>query len=92
MHLYTSLFVFVALPMCAGPAYPVLIHTLSHSYTADSENIIFRRTLNPWNTMLTAGGSSGVEGALIALRGSPLGIGTDVAGSSQIYTFFVATH
>lgn len=31
--------------------------------------------------MLTAGGSSGGEGALVALRGSPLGIGTDVAGS-----------
>ncbi|KAL3443604.1 amidase signature domain-containing protein [Aspergillus insuetus] len=52
--------------------------------TADSENIIFGRTLNPWNTMLTGGGSSGGEGALIALRGSPLGIGTDVAGSIRI--------
>ncbi|KAL2834806.1 fatty-acid amide hydrolase [Aspergillus pseudoustus] len=52
--------------------------------TADSENVIFGRTLNPYNTMLTAGGSSGGEGALLALRGSPLGIGTDVAGSIRI--------
>lgn len=29
-----------------------------------------------------AGGSSGGEGALIAMRGSPLGIGTDIAGKS----------
>lgn len=52
--------------------------------TADSHNNIFGRTLNPWNTSLTAGGSTGGEGALLALRGSPLGVGTDVAGSVRI--------
>lgn len=52
--------------------------------TADSENNIFGRTLNPHNTLLTAGGSSGGEGALIAFRGAPLGVGTDVAGSIRI--------
>ncbi|KNG50477.1 general amidase-b [Stemphylium lycopersici] len=41
--------------------------------TADSHNNIFGRTLNPHNTSLTAGGSSGGEGALVAFRGSPLG-------------------
>ncbi|RSL44838.1 hypothetical protein CEP54_014518 [Fusarium duplospermum] len=34
--------------------------------TADSENNIFGRTLNPHNTSLTAGGSSGGEGALVS--------------------------
>lgn len=52
--------------------------------TADSHNNIFGRVLNPWNTSLTAGGSSGGEGALIALRGSILGVGTDVGGSIRI--------
>ncbi|KAK2602278.1 hypothetical protein N8I77_008826 [Diaporthe amygdali] len=52
--------------------------------TADSHNHVFGRALNPWNTSLTAGGSSGGEGALIAFRGSPLGVGTDVAGSIRI--------
>ncbi|KAG6027988.1 hypothetical protein E4U41_000797 [Claviceps citrina] len=52
--------------------------------TADSENNIFGRTLNPNNTKLTAGGSSGGEGALVALRGSILGVGTDIAGSVRI--------
>lgn len=52
--------------------------------TADSHNNIFGRVLNPWNTSLTAGGSSGGEGALLALRGSILGVGTDVAGSIRI--------
>lgn len=52
--------------------------------TADSENNVFGRTLNPNNTSLTAGGSTGGEGALIAMRGSILGVGTDIAGSIRI--------
>ncbi|GME34954.1 hypothetical protein M1821_007645 [Neofusicoccum parvum] len=52
--------------------------------TADSDNNVFGRTLNPHNTALTAGGSSGGEGALVALRGSVLGVGTDVAGRIRI--------
>lgn len=52
--------------------------------TADSHNYIFGRTLNPHNLSVTAGGSSGGEGALSALRGSVLGVGTDIAGSIRI--------
>ncbi|KAI1615172.1 amidase [Exophiala viscosa] len=52
--------------------------------TGDSDNNVFGRTLNPHNTNLTAGGSTGGEGALIALRGSLLGVGTDIAGSIRI--------
>ncbi|KAF7548131.1 hypothetical protein G7Z17_g7278 [Cylindrodendrum hubeiense] len=52
--------------------------------TADSENNIFGRTLNPHNTNLTAGGSTGGEGALLAFRGSVLGVGSDIAGSIRI--------
>ncbi|KAH8698737.1 alpha-glucosidase [Talaromyces proteolyticus] len=52
--------------------------------TGDSENNIFGRTLNPRDTNLTAGGSSGGEGALVAFRGSILGVGTDIAGSIRI--------
>ncbi|OKL63993.1 hypothetical protein UA08_00127 [Talaromyces atroroseus] len=52
--------------------------------TGDSDNNIFGRTLNPRNKMLTVGGSTGGEGALIALRGSILGVGTDIAGSIRI--------
>ncbi|KAF7590832.1 hypothetical protein BBP40_002301 [Aspergillus hancockii] len=52
--------------------------------TGDSENNIYGRTLNPHNTNLTAGGSSGGEGALAAFRGSILGVGTDIAGSIRI--------
>lgn len=38
-------------------------------------------TVNPFNTALTAGGSSGGEGALIGMKGSCLGVGTDIGGS-----------
>ncbi|KXJ92494.1 amidase signature domain-containing protein [Microdochium bolleyi] len=52
--------------------------------TADPENNIFGRSLNPHNTLLTAGGSTGGEASLLAFRGSPLGVGTDIAGSIRI--------
>jgi amidase len=50
----------------------------------DSHNNIFGRVLNPNKLCLGAGGSSGGEGALVRLRGSVLGIGTDIAGSIRI--------
>lgn len=50
----------------------------------DSHNNVFGRTINPANKHLTAGGSSGGEGALLAMRGSVLGVGTDVGGSIRI--------
>lgn len=50
----------------------------------DSDNHVFGRVLNPRDRRLTAGGSSGGEGALIAMRGSVLGVGTDVGGSIRI--------
>lgn len=52
--------------------------------TGDSQNNVFGRTLNPRNKLLTAGGSTGGEGALIALRGSILGVGTDIGGSIRV--------
>ncbi|CAF3700813.1 unnamed protein product [Rotaria sp. Silwood1] len=44
-------------------------------------NNIVGRTLNPYNRLLSCGGSSGGETALIALHGSPIGVGTDIGGS-----------
>lgn len=52
--------------------------------TGDSDNNVFGRTLNPRNVSLTAGGSTGGEGALLALRGSVLGVGTDIGGSVRV--------
>lgn len=44
-------------------------------------NNIVGCTLNPHNRLVSCGGSFGDEGALIGMRGSPLGIGTDIGGS-----------
>jgi amidase len=55
-------------------------------FTCDSDNQLFGRTLNPRNLSLTAGGSTGGEGALLAMGGSVLGVGTDIAGSLRIPT------
>ena len=39
-------------------------------------------TTNPYQRhVISSGGSSGGEGALLAMHGSPLGIGTDIGGS-----------
>jgi amidase len=43
-------------------------------------NNLFGYTWNPNNRLLSCGGSSGGEGALIAAFGSPLGVGTDIGG------------
>lgn len=45
-------------------------------------------TTNPYDTSLSAGGACGGEGALLALNGSALGVGTDIAGSSRIPSAF----
>ncbi|KAK8117319.1 uncharacterized protein PG998_005600 [Apiospora kogelbergensis] len=58
----------------------------------ETDNNVFGRTLNPWNTSLTAGGSSGGEGALVAFRGSPLGVGTDLGGSIRIPSLCCGTY
>ncbi|RMJ20063.1 hypothetical protein CDV36_000226 [Fusarium kuroshium] len=60
--------------------------------TADSQNNVFGRTLNPRNTALGAGGSSGGEGALVAFRGSPIGVGTDIGGSIRIPALCCGTY
>ncbi|CAG8125344.1 unnamed protein product [Penicillium olsonii] len=52
--------------------------------TPETINNIIGYTWNPKNRHLSCGGSSGGEGALIALRGSPAGFGTDIGGSVRI--------
>ncbi|KAM6521671.1 hypothetical protein FSOLCH5_006427 [Fusarium solani] len=50
----------------------------------ETKNNLIGQTLNPHNQNLSCGGSSGGEGALMALRGSSLGVGTDIGGSVRI--------
>lgn len=60
-------------------------HTLMSGETV---NNIIGYTWNPKNRYLTSGGSSGGEGALIGLKGSPGGFGTDIGGSIRIPAAF----
>lgn len=46
-------------------------------------NNIIGRTVNPYNQIMSAGGASGGEGALLAMRGSPMGWGSELG---QFYT------
>lgn len=54
------------------PDFGLRVHT-------DSE--LHGLTRNPWNPAVTAGGSSGGEGAAIASGMSPIGLGNDIGGS-----------
>lgn len=59
----------------------VLMHLASLiQWWGETFNNVFGRTLNPYNRALTPGGSSGGESALLAMRGSPIGVGTDIGG------------
>ncbi|KAF2721339.1 amidase [Polychaeton citri CBS 116435] len=51
---------------------------------AETVNNCYGRTTNPRNRFLTSGGSSGGESSLIAAKGSPIGVGTDIGGSLRI--------
>src|SRR5689334_9051225 len=57
-------------------------------FSFESDNLIFGRSNNPYDVTRTPGGSSGGEAALIAACGSPLGLGSDAAGSVRVPAAF----
>lgn len=66
---------------CVFYARTTLPQLIMHTETSTN---LYGVTTNPYNRQLTAGGSSGGEGALIGLRGSCLGIGSDIGGSIRV--------
>jgi amidase len=54
----------------------------------DTDNLIYGRTLNPYDLRRTPGGSSGGAAAILAVGGSALDIGSDTAGSIRIPALF----
>lgn len=54
----------------------------------ESCNPVYGVTNNPHSPKHTCGGSSGGEGAIIAAGGSPVGVGTDIGGSTRIPAAF----
>ena len=57
-------------------------------FAFESDNFLFGATNNPYHPSRTSGGSSGGEAALIAACGSPLGLGSDAAGSVRLPAHF----
>jgi amidase len=57
-------------------------------FAFESDNLLFGATCNPYDATRTSGGSSGGEAALIASCGSPLGLGSDAAGSVRVPAAF----
>jgi amidase len=55
---------------------------------AETDNLVYGRTNNPYDLARTPGGSSGGESAIVAACGSPLGLGTDAGGSIRIPAHF----
>lgn len=49
---------------------------------------LWGRTLNPYNTALSAGGSSGGDAVLVALKGTPVTPSTDLGGSIRVPAAF----
>ena len=65
----------------AGGIFMAKTNMPEFAFWGETDNLVFGRTVNPWNFERTAGGSSGGEAAAIAAGLSPIGIGSDVGGS-----------
>lgn len=55
----------------------------------ETDNLVFGRTVNPWNHERTAGGSSGGEASAVAAGLSPFGLGSDLGGSIRSPAHYV---
>jgi fatty acid amide hydrolase 2 len=54
----------------------------------ESENPVYGRTNNPYDSSRTAGGSSGGEGAVVGAGCVPFGVAADIGGSIRIPAMF----
>ncbi len=54
----------------------------------ESDNRVYGRTNNPYDPSRIVGGSSGGEGAIVGVGGSPFGLGSDIGGSIRMPAFF----
>lgn len=57
-------------------------------FCQETDNKLYGRTNNPWDLTRTVGGSSGGEGALIAVGGAAVGLGSDIGGSIRFPSHF----
>jgi amidase len=74
----------VAIFRAAGAIIIVKTNVPQTMLAFECSNPLWGRTTNPWNDKYTCGGSTGGEGALLAMDGSVIGLGSDVGGSLRI--------
>ncbi len=72
----------------AGGLFLGKTNTPEAGYCGKTDNHLFGATLNPWNTELSAGGSSGGAGAAVAAGLGPLAEGSDGGGSIRVPAAF----
>lgn len=73
----------------AAGAIPLLVSsTPEYCLSWECSNLVRGRSLNPYDSSRTCGGSSGGEGALNGAGASVFGIGSDIAGSIRIPGMF----
>ncbi len=57
----------------------------------ETDNLVYGRTVNPWNPERIAGGSSGGDAAAVAAGLAAVGLGSDLAGSIRMPSHFCGT-
>lgn len=73
----------------AAGAIPLLVSsTPEYCLSWECSNLVSGRTLNPYDSSRTSGGSSGGEGALNGAGASVFGLGSDIAGSIRVPSMF----
>jgi fatty acid amide hydrolase 2 len=72
----------------AGAILVGMTNTSELTMWIETHNRLYGRTSNAYDPRRTAGGSSGGEGAAVGSGGSPVGLGSDIAGSIRIPAFF----
>jgi aspartyl-tRNA(Asn)/glutamyl-tRNA(Gln) amidotransferase subunit A len=67
-------------------------NTPEFGYKAETDNLMFGVTKNPWNLERTTGGSSGGAASAVASGISPIAIGSDGGGSIRIPSCFCGVY
>jgi Asp-tRNA(Asn)/Glu-tRNA(Gln) amidotransferase A subunit family amidase len=57
-------------------------------FCQETENALYGRTNNPWNPLLTTGGSSGGEAVAVSIGATVFGLGSDIGGSIRLPSTF----
>jgi amidase len=74
----------VARLRAAGAIVVAKTNVPEYTWSYETENVLYGRTVHPRDPDRTPGGSSGGEAALLAVDASPVGIGTDGLGSIRV--------